>query len=161
MNKKQITKLEYKQLEERLDHLILVSRKEVIERLKIARSYGDLSENSEYDAAKDEQLHIEQEIKDIEELLRAVEVVSEDLFNENVVSIGKTVQIEMGDTNKIETFHLVGNRPNIFEDKIAIDSPLGQAIRDKISGDISEVEAPNGLYSVKIISVERTKNLKD
>lgn len=155
--RKQITALEHKQLEERLDYLILEARKEVIERIKIARSYGDLSENSEYDAAKDEQRHIEQEIKDIESLLRTVEIISEDAFQDEIVSIGKTVELEMGDSGTNEIFHLVGNKPDIFSRKITIDSPVGQAINGKTVGDISQVYAPNGMYYVKIVSIERTK----
>lgn len=158
-NKKrnQLTFSEKRELEEKLDYLILEKRKEVIERLKIARSYGDLSENSEYDAAKEERAMVEDEILTIQEILREAEIIDIEQFADNIVSIGKTVTLLMGDINKKETYHLVGNTSaNIFKSKITTESPVGQAINGKMESDRVEVICPNGKYIVKILEINKT-----
>lgn len=153
----QITLQEKQELERQLEELILVKKPEVIERIKIARSYGDLSENSEYDAAKDEQRHIYTEIERLEALLRTVEVIDLDLIDEDLVSIGKTIKVLMGDTGEIETYHISGNtNVNIFESKVSLEAPFGQAIANKKVNDTSTVHAPNGDYEVKILDIYKT-----
>lgn len=154
----QITPKEKRELEERLDNLIQVKRPENIERIQIARSYGDLSENSEYDAAKDEQRLLEKEIKDLTELLRNVEIIDVSKIEIDRISIGKTVTLFMGDTQQEETYSFVGSQPKIELGKITIDSPLGQAVLMKKAGETAIVNAPNGEYEVKIISVEITED---
>lgn len=159
LNKKnQITLEEKQELEAKLDYLIQVKKPENIERLQIARSYGDLSENSEYDAAKDEQAHLDREIKELTKLLNESEVIDLSLVKENIVSIGKTVKVKFLDTKKEETYYIVSNTTvDIFKNKISIEAPFGNAINSQEEGTIVEVNSPNGIYQVKIISVKRTK----
>lgn len=159
INKKnQITLEEKQELEAKLDYLIQVKKLENIERLQIARSYGDLSENSEYDAAKDEQAHLDREIKELTKLLNESEVIDLSLVKENIVSIGKTVKVKFLDTKKEETYYIVSNTTvDIFKNKISIEAPFGNAINSQEEGTIVEVNSPDGIYQVKIISVKRTK----
>jgi transcription elongation factor greA len=159
LNKKnQITLEEKQELEAKLDYLIQVKKPENIERLQIARSYGDLSENSEYDAAKDEQAHLDREIKELTKLLNESEVIDLSLVKENIVSIGKTVKVKFLDTKKEETYYIVSNTTvDIFKNKISIEAPFGNAINSQEEGTIVEVNSPDGIYQVKIISVKRTK----
>lgn len=159
LNKKNRITLEEKQeLEAKLDYLIQVKKPENIERLQIARSYGDLSENSEYDAAKDEQAHLDREIKELTKLLNESEVIDLSLVKENIVSIGKTVKVKFLDTKKEETYYIVSNTTvDIFKNKISIEAPFGNAINSQEEGTIVEVNSPDGIYQVKIISVKRTK----
>lgn len=156
--KNQITLEEKQELEAKLDYLIQVKKPENIERLQIARSYGDLSENSEYDAAKDEQAHLDREIKELTKLLNESEVIDLSLVQENIVSIGKTVKVEFLDTKEIETYHIVSNTTvDIFKNKVSIEAPFGNAINSQEEGTIVEVNSPDGTYKVEIISVKRTK----
>lgn len=159
LNKKnQITLEEKQELEAKLDYLIQVKKPENIERLQIARSYGDLSENSEYDAAKDEQAHLDREIKELTKLLNESEVIDLSLVQENIVSIGKTVKVEFLDTKEVETYHIVSNTTvDIFKNKVSIEAPFGNAINSQEEGTIVEVNSPDGIYQVKIISVKITK----
>lgn len=159
LNKKnQITLEEKQELEAKLDYLIQVKKPENIERLQIAHSYGDLSENSEYDAAKDEQAHLDREIKELTKLLNESEVIDLSLVKENIVSIGKTVKVKFLDTKKEETYYIVSNTTvDIFKNKISIEAPFGNAINSQEEGTIVEVNSPDGIYQVKIISVKRTK----
>ena len=159
LNKKnQITLEEKQELEAKLDYLIQVKKPENIERLQIARSYGDLYENSEYDAAKDEQAHLDREIKELTKLLNESEVIDLSLVKENIVSIGKTVKVKFLDTKKEETYYIVSNTTvDIFKNKISIEAPFGNAINSQEEGTIVEVNSPDGIYQVKIISVKRTK----
>ena len=122
LNKKnQITLEEKQELEAKLDYLIQVKKPENIERLQIARSYGDLSENSEYDAAKDEQAHLDREIKELTKLLNESEVIDLSLVKENIVSIGKTVKVKFLDTKKQEETEEVKKeiKPSDFVDVYA------------------------------------------
>lgn len=158
MNKVQVTLEEKVKLEEQLDHLLTVKRPENIERLQIARSYGDLSENSEYDAAKDEQAHLDAEITHLTNLLHNIEVIDVNDFSDDIVTIGKTVMVKFLDTGSVETYHMVSNTSvDIFADKISVESPFGEAIKQQFEGDVVTVEAPIGKYEVKIVKIQRTK----
>ena len=96
----QMTQAEYHSLEQKLEELKLVKRPEIIERIKIARSYGDLSENSEYEAAKDEQAFLDTEIAKLEERLRSAQIINITDTQENIVSIGRTVRVLESDTQQ-------------------------------------------------------------
>lgn len=155
----QMTIVEKEQLEAKLDELKLVKRPEVIERIKIARSYGDLSENSEYDAAKDEQAFIEQSIQDLETKLRYAEIIEVDVDNTNKISLGKTVTYEELDTKSINTIHIVGSlSSNIFENKISKDAPIVQAMLGHSEGDTVIIKPENNqmIYKIKIKKIETT-----
>lgn len=142
-------------LENELEELKTVKRKEVVERIKIARSFGDLSENSEYDAAKDEQAFVEGRIAQIENMLRNVEIISEDDVNTSIVSLGKSVTfIELPDGEE-ETYTIVGSaEADPSEGKISNDSPIAQSMIGKSVNDEVSVSTPGGDMSVRIVSIK-------
>ena len=139
------------------EELKLVRRPEVVERIKIARSYGDLSENSEYEAAKDEQAFVEGQISSLETKIRYAEIVDSDAVAHDEVAIGKTVTIqEVGETDE-EVYMIVGAAgADAFAGKVSNESPIGQALIGKKTGDTATVETPIGSYDVKILKVEKT-----
>ncbi|HES3106436.1 TPA: transcription elongation factor GreA [Streptococcus pyogenes] len=152
-----MTLTEKEQLEKELEELKLVRRPEIVERIKIARSYGDLSENSEYDAAKDEQAFVEGQILTLETKIRYAEIIDSDAVAKDEVAIGKTVIVqEVGTTDK-DTYHIVGAAgADIFSGKISNESPIAQALIGKKTGDKVRIESPAATYDVEIISVEKT-----
>ena len=143
--------------EKELEELKLVRRPEVVERIKIARSYGDLSENSEYEAAKDEQAFVEGQISSLETKIRYAEIVNSDAVAQDEVAIGKTVTIqEVGETDE-EVYMIVGAAgADAFAGKVSYESPIRQALIGKKTGDTATVETPMGSYDVKILKVEKT-----
>ncbi|AGM99348.1 transcription elongation factor GreA [Streptococcus iniae] len=145
-------------LEQELEDLKLVRRPEVVERIKIARSYGDLSENSEYDAAKDEQAFVEGQISTLETKIRYAEIIDSDAVDKDEVAIGKTVVVqEVGTTDK-DTYHIVGAAgADIFSGKISNESPIAHALIGKKTGDKALIQSPAATYEVEIVSVEKTK----
>ena len=143
---------EKEKLEKELEELKLVRRPEVVERIKIARSYGDLSENSEYEAAKDEQAFVEGQISSLETKIRYAEIV-----NSDAVAIGKTVTIQEVGESEEEVYIIVGSAgADAFAGKVSNESPIGQALIGKKTGDTATVETPVGSYDVKILKVEKT-----
>ncbi|NYS48630.1 transcription elongation factor GreA [Streptococcus danieliae] len=153
-----MTQAEKEKLEKELEELKLVRRPEVVERIKIARSYGDLSENSEYEAAKDEQAFVEGQISDLETKIRYAEIVDSDSVAKNEVAIGKTVTIqEVGETDT-ETYMIVGSAgADAFANKVSNESPIGQALIGRKTGDTVTVQTPVGSYDVKIVSVKKSQ----
>lgn len=145
-------------LEKELEELKLVRRPEIVERIKIARSYGDLSENSEYEAAKDEQAFVEGQISTIENKIRYAEIVNSDAVAADEVAIGKTVTVQEIDETDEEVYHIVGAAgADAFANKISNESPIGHALIGKKTGDVALIETPAGSYQVKILNVEKTK----
>ena len=152
-----MTQVEKDQLEKELEELKLVRRPEVVERIKIARSYGDLSENSEYDAAKDEQAFVEGQIQILETKIRYAEIIDSDAVAKDEVAIGKTVLVQEVGTNDKDTYHIVGAAgADIFSGKISNESPIAHALIGKKTGDLATIESPAGSYQVEISSVEKT-----
>lgn len=141
-------------LEAELEELKLVKRPEIIERIKIARSYGDLSENSEYDSAKDEQAFVEGRITTIEKMLRLSVIIDSNSVAKDEVSLGKTVTfIELPDGDE-ETYTIVGGaEANPLEGKISNDSPMAQALIGKKLNDEVSIDSPGGAYTVKIVTI--------
>jgi transcription elongation factor GreA len=141
-------------LEKELEHLKSVKRKEVVERIKIARSFGDLSENSEYDAAKDEQAFVEGRISTLENMIRNAKIIQEDEMNSDTVTLGKSVTfIELPDGEE-ETYTIVGSaEADPFEGKISNDSPIAKSLLGHKVGDEVSVQTPGGEMSVKITAV--------
>ncbi|NQG97824.1 transcription elongation factor GreA [Streptococcus suis] len=152
-----MTLLEKEKLEKELEELKLVRRPEIVERIKIARSYGDLSENSEYEAAKDEQAFVEGQISMIETKIRYAEIVNSDAVAADEVAIGKSVTVqEVGESDE-EVYHIVGSAgADAFANKVSNESPIGQALIGKKTGDLATVETPVGSYQVKILKVEKS-----
>ena len=141
-------------LEQELEHFKTVRRKEVVERIKIARSFGDLSENSEYDAAKDEQAFVEGRITTLENMIRNAEIIEES-DGGSEVTIGRTVTfIELPDGEK-ESYTIVGSaEADRFEGKISNESPIAKGLLGKSIDDEVMIQTPAGDMLVKIIAVE-------
>lgn len=141
-------------LEEELEHLKTVKRKEVVERIKIARSFGDLSENSEYDSAKEEQGFVEGRITTIESMLRNALIIEESGASD-VVTLGKTVSfVELPDGDE-EEYTIVGSaEADPFEGRISNDSPIAKALLGRKVDDIVKLTTPGGDMEVRIVSIK-------
>lgn len=154
--KKQMSREGYEKLEKELDYLITVRRAEVAQKLKEARSFGDLSENAEYDEAKNEQGILEATIAEMENTLANAEIVDDDSISTNEVGVGSTIEIKRLDKDKTEKFKIVGTtEANPAEGKISDDSPIGKAAIKKKVGDVFTVEAPVGELKFEIISISK------
>jgi len=142
-------------LEQELEHLKTVKRKEVVERIKIARSFGDLSENSEYDSAKEEQAFVEGRITTIENMIRNAKIINEDETSIDEVSLGRTVTfIELPDGEE-ESYSIVGSaEADPFEGKISNDSPIAKSLLGRKVGEEVVVQTPGGEMVVKITSIK-------
>lgn len=141
------------ELEKKLEYLKLVKRPEITERIKAAREFGDLSENAEYDAAKNEQALIEGEIAEIENQLKYAEIITVSA-KKDVAGVGSTVTFTDLTDGASYTFAIVGTTEADFKaGKISNESPIGKALIGKRVGEESLVEAPNGSYGVKIDKV--------
>ena len=142
-----------KNLKDELDNLINVRRPENIKSIKEARALGDLSENAEYDSAKNEQAQIEARIKTIEKMLENVSVITD--VPKDVVGIGSTVSIEYVDDDDSDEYKIVGSQEaDPFESRISNESPIAQALLNHKVGDIVTVESPNGNYEIKITEIK-------
>ncbi|MDQ0218209.1 transcription elongation factor GreA [Peribacillus cavernae] len=141
-------------LEQELEQLKMVKRKEVVERIKIARSFGDLSENSEYDSAKEEQAFVEGRITTLENMVRNAKIIEEDKMDSDTVSLGKSVTfVELPNGDK-ETYIIVGSaEADPFEGKISNDSPIAKSLLGKKVGDSVAVQTPGGEMRVKIVTI--------
>ncbi|OXS80480.1 transcription elongation factor GreA [Domibacillus enclensis] len=141
-------------LESELEQLKSVKRKEVVERIKIARSFGDLSENSEYDSAKEEQAFVEGRIGTLETMIRNAKIIEENEMNSDEVSLGKTVTfVELPDGEE-ESYTIVGSaEADPFEGKISNDSPIAKSMLGRRVGDKVMVQTPAGEMNVKIVSI--------
>ena len=141
-------------LEKELEDLITVKRPEVVERIKIARGYGDLSENSEYDAAKDEQGFVEGRIKLVETMIRNVVIIEETADGSDVCTIGRTVTFQEED-DEPETYQIVGSaEADPFEGRISNDSPIAKGLIGHKVGETVKIVTPGGEFNVKIIEVK-------
>ena len=142
-------------LQAELKNLKLVKRPEVIQRIKVARSFGDLSENSEYDAAKDEQSHLEDRIAQVEEMLKYAQVVDSESVDPNEVSVGKTITYTEVGTDDPETYTIVGSdESDPLNGKISNDSPIAQALLGKKKGETVSITTPGGKFDVVINEVK-------
>ena len=143
-----------KEKEERLEYLKTVRRPEVLEKLKTAREYGDLSENSEYDAARAEQGRVESEINMIEETLRQAKIVDSSELSNDVVRVGSTVKVldeEMGETEEYKIVGTIESDPD--RGWISNASPIGKALVGKKKNQVATIQTPNGSYDLKILSI--------
>ena len=143
-----------KKLEEELEVLKGEKRKEIAEKIKVARSYGDLSENSEYDDAKNEQAILEARIADIEASLKNAVIIDENDINNDKVHVGSTVIIKNVATDKEMQIRIVGsNESNPKEMKISDESPVGMGLIGKVVDDVAEIETPGGVVAYKVIEI--------
>ena len=145
-----------KKMEEELENLKTVRRKEVAEKIKEARGQGDLSENAEYDAAKDEQRDIELRIEELEKLLKNAEVVVEEDVDLEKINIGCVVRVYDLDYAEEMEFSIVGStEANSLQNKISNESPVGHALMGKKVGDVVDVETQVGVIQYKVLAIQR------
>lgn len=149
-----LTQQGFEELKSELDNLINVKRPANIQAIKEARALGDLSENADYDAAKNDQAEIEGRIKKIEKMLENVEIIEKG--DSSVVSLGTTISIKyVDDEDETDEYQIVGSQEaDPFMSKISNESPIAKAIMNKKVGDIVEVESPNGVYKIEIIDIK-------
>jgi len=139
-------------LKEELNYLKVEKRAEVINALKDARALGDLSENAEYDAARNEQAIVESKILELEAMIENAVIIKE--VQTDKVAIGNNVKIEYIEDNDVEVYSIVGSKEaDPFNNKISNESPIAKAILGLSVGDIASVESPNGKYSVKVVEI--------
>ncbi|MNZ78549.1 Transcription elongation factor GreA [compost metagenome] len=158
MNDKQIilTQEGLRKLEDELENLKSVKRREVAERIKVAIGYGDISENSEYEDAKNEQAFIEGRIITLEKMLRNARIINSDEIDVDTVSIGSIVTVqdlEFGDTMEYSIVGTAESDP--LQNKISNESPVGKAILGKKKGTVVEVSVPVGIIQYKIIDIKK------
>lgn len=156
MTKKQISREGFEKLEKQLEHLITVRRAEVAQKLKEARAFGDLSENAEYDEAKNEQGILEAQIAELENTLNNAEVVDDDEISINEVGVGSKVTVRQIGHDTIQKLQLVGSTeidPAIG--RISDESPIGKAVMKKKVGDTFIVEAPIGELEYEVLEISK------
>lgn len=152
-----LSKEKMKELEEEYHYLTTVARKEIAKKIADARSHGDLSENADYDAAKDEQGLLELKISQIGETLAKSQIISSSDFPTDKVYILSTVKLKNHRTNIVEDYTLVSPAEADFEkNKIAVTSPLGKALLGKSIGDIVEIKIPVGVNKFEILSIGKS-----
>ena len=145
-----------KQYEDELQNLKVVKRKEVAQKIKEAREQGDLSENAEYDAAKDEQRDIELRIEALEKLLKNAEVVVEEEIDVNKINIGCKVKLLDVEYDEEMEFYIVGStEANSLQNKISNEAPVGRALIGKSVGDVVDVETQAGIIQYKVLEIQR------
>ena len=156
MAKKILTYAGLRALEDELEELKVVKRKEVAGKIKEAREQGDLSENAEYDAAKDEQRDIEARIEELEEILKNAEVVDESEIDFDKINVGCVVKVFDVEFDEEMTFNIVGStEANSLSGKISNESPVGKALMNKKVGDVVDVETQAGTFQYKVLEINR------
>lgn len=145
-----------KKLQEELEYLKTTKRKEVAEAIKVARAFGDLSENSEYDEAKNEQGAVEQRIADIEAMLKNIKVINEHEVKTDTVSVGTKVKVFDETFEEEIEYTIVGsNETNPLENKISEESPIGRALAGSAVGETVKAETPGGEVVMKILNISK------
>jgi transcription elongation factor GreA len=145
----------YEKLKREIEFLSNDKRREVAERIKTAREFGDIAENAEYDDAKNEQAMLEHRIAQLEERLLAARVISKKEIAKDVVSIGSHVRLKDMDANETVEYHIVGSaEADPMEHKLSNESPVGKAIMGKKKGEVVEVSAPRGSLKFKILEIK-------
>ena len=151
-----ITALRLAELEKELNYLKTTREREIAAMIAEARSYGDLSENSEYDAAKNEQAKLYGRIAEIEDILSHAVVIEDENESTGRVGLGCTVTVKDLTTGEVTAYRITGSQEaNPMENKLSDDSPFGRAAVGKSAGDVFTVNAPNGSYQMEIVSVTR------
>ena len=151
-----LTQEAYNKKKEELDYLIKVKRPENLEKLKVAREQGDLSENADWDLAKDEQARIAAQIAELEETLKHAKIIDSETIDTTVVSMGCVVEIYDIECDSTDEYMIVGSaEANLSEGKISNESPLGSALIGHKEKDVVEVKAPAGVIKFKILSIHK------
>ena len=147
-----------KAYEEELEYLKVTKRQEIAEKIKEARAQGDLSENAEYDAAKDEQRDIEARIEEIENILKNAEVVVEEEVDVKTIGIGCTVKLQDVSNQEELVYRIVGStEANSTKRKISNESPIGRALVGAQKNEVVEVETQAGIFKYKVLKIERSR----
>ena len=145
----------YEKLRQEIDYLRTEKRREVAERIRVAREFGDIAENAEYDDAKNEQAMLEHRIAQLEERLLSARVITKKEISKDSVSVGSTVRLRDLAANKTVEYHIVGSaEANPAENKLSNESPVGKAILGRKKGDTVEVAAPRGALKFKILEIK-------
>ncbi len=151
-----LTPQRLKELQDELTYLKTVREREVAEQIKEARSFGDLSENSEYDEAKNEQGKLYSRIAEVEEVLSNYVLIDHQEFDANAVSLGSLVKVLDIEFQEEQTYHIVGSQEaDPMDGRISEDSPFGKALLGKVIGDEVEVEAPMGTLRYKVLDIQK------
>ena len=149
-----LTKEGYEKIVQELEDLVTVKRKEVAERIKEAISYGDISENSEYDSAKNEQAELEDRIHKLENMIRKAKIIDESEISEDRVNVGLKVKLKEKKSAEEYEYSIVGStEADPFEGKISNESLLGAALLGKKKGDEVEITVPDGTFKYKIVDI--------
>jgi transcription elongation factor GreA len=145
----------YKKLQQEIEYLRNEKRREVAERIRVAREFGDIAENAEYDDAKNEQAMLEHKIAQLEERLLSARVITKKEISKDTVSVGSKVRLRDMAANKTFEYHIVGSaEANPAENKLSNESPVGKAIIGHKKGDVVEVSAPRGALKFKILEIK-------
>ena len=145
----------YEKLKQEIDFLQTEKRREVAERIRVAREFGDIAENAEYDDAKNEQAMLEHRIAQLEERMLSARVISKKEISKDTVSVGSRVRLRDVAANKTFEYHIVGStEANPAENKLSNESPVGKAIMGRKKGDVVEVAAPRGSLKFKILEIK-------
>ncbi len=156
MAKKQMSREGFDKLQQELTYLITVKRAEIAQKLKEARSYGDLSENAEYDEAKNEQAILEGKISELQAMVDNAVIVEDDSISVDEIGMGSLITVRRVGTDKIEQLRIVGtNEANVKEQKISDESPIGKAAMKKKVGDVFVVEAPVGELKFEVLEISK------
>lgn len=151
-----LTQEGYDKLEEEVELLKTVRRREVADRIKVAISFGDISENSEYDEAKNEQAQVEERIMKLENMIRKAVIIDESKIDSNVVTIGSIVKVNDVEFDEEVEYTIVGSaEADPYEGRISNESPVGKALLGKTIGDVVEVQVPDGVAQFKILEIRR------
>lgn len=151
-----LTREGLEQLEEELENLRSVKRTEVKERLKEAIALGDLSENSEYDDAKNEQAFMEGRILELEKMIRNAKVIEDDVQQEGVISVGSLVKVKDIEFDEINEYRLVGTvEADPMNNRISNESPVGRALLGHRVGEVIDVEVPAGIIKLEILEISK------
>ena len=147
-----LTSAGYLEIEAELNRLKSEERPRIIQAIKDARAQGDLSENADYDAARDEQAKVEARIKELEYMVEHASIIES--VSKDVVGLGSTVKINYVDDDEEDEYTIVGSlEVDLFNNKISDESPIGKALCGHKVGDIVSIESPNGSYDVKIVKI--------
>ena len=145
----------YENLKEEIEYLSNEKRREVADRIRVAREFGDIAENAEYDDAKNEQAMLEHKIAQLEERLLSARVITKKEISKDTVSVGSKVRLRDVAANKTFEYHIVGSaEANPAENKLSNESPVGKAIIGKKKGETVEVSAPRGAMKFKILEIK-------
>ena len=145
----------YEKLKKEIELLQTERRREVAERIRVAREFGDIAENAEYDDAKNEQAMLEHKINQLEDRLLTARVITKKEISKDTVSVGSHVRLRDMQANKTFEYHIVGSaEANPAENKLSNESPVGKAIMGKKKGEVVEVSAPRGAIKFKIVEIK-------